>query len=98
MNNQFGQEFLLYITPSGKRKSAVISSNEEGIARIKRMTLDSIELLDISFDFFNDKCTFTCPEPAGKDVPASIQHILSGFLIQYHPQSFAFFTYRKPKK
>lgn len=77
-----GQEFLLYITPNGKKKSAVITSNDKGIARIKRMTFDCIQIKDIQVDFHNNKCTFTCYEQGGKEMAATLQTILLGFFIQ----------------
>ena len=92
-----GQEFLLYVTPNGKRKSAIITSNDQGIARIKKMTFDCFQIEDIRIDFLNNKCSFTCYEQVGKKRASIIQYILQGFFIQYNDKSIAYFTYRKPK-
>ena len=40
----YGQEILLYVTPNGKKKSAIITSNDKGIARMKRMTFDCYQI------------------------------------------------------
>jgi hypothetical protein len=92
-----GHEFLLYITPNGKKKSAVITSNDKGIARIKRMTFDCFQIEDIQIDFLNNKCSFTCYEQFGKEMAATLQYVLLGFFIQYNEKSIAYFTYRQPK-
>jgi len=91
-----GQEILLYITPYGKKKSAIITSNDKGIARIKRMTFDCFQIEDIQIDFLNNKCSFTCYERLGNEMSSTIQYILLGFFIRYHDKSMAYFTFRKP--
>jgi len=95
---QCDQEFLFYVSPNGERKSAIIPTNENGITRVERMTFDSIEIEDISIDFSNNKCSFTCHEPMGMELAQKIQNLMQGFLIQYSAQSIAFFTYGRPKK
>ena len=40
----YGQEILLYVTPKGKKKSGIITSNDKGIARMKRMTFDCYQI------------------------------------------------------
>ncbi|PUB12933.1 hypothetical protein [Paenisporosarcina sp. OV554] len=91
-----GQEFLLYVTPNGKKKSAIITSDDKGIARIKRMTFDYYQLDDIQIDFLNNKCSFTCNVQDGNEMSCTIQYILLGFFIQYRDKSMAYFTFRKP--
>jgi len=98
MKNQNGQEFLLYVTPNGKRKSAIITSNDQGVATIKRMTFDCFEIEDIYIDFFNNNCSFKCNDRMEQDMVSTIYRILRGFLIQYSEQSIAFYTYRKKNK
>ena len=95
---QKGQEFLLYVTPNGERKSAIIVSNNNGKALIGSLSFDSFEIEDLHIDFINSKCSFTYKESLGKDLATTIQNILLGFFIQYHEQSIAFITYRKKKK
>jgi hypothetical protein len=95
---QNGQEFLLYVTPNGERKAAIIVSNNNGKALIERLSFDSFEIEDLHIDFINNKCSFTYKETLGMDIATTIQNILLGFFIQYHEQSIAFITYRKKKK
>jgi hypothetical protein len=92
-----GQEVLLYIKLNGKRKSAVITSNDKGIVIINKMTLDCFQIEDIQIDFLNHKCSFTCDEQFGKEMAATLQTVLLGFFIQNNEKSIAYFTYRQPK-
>jgi len=75
----------------------MITSNDQGIARIKKMTFDFFQIEDIQIDFLNNKCSFTCYEHVGEKRASTIQSILLGFFIQYNDKSIAYFTYRKPK-
>ncbi|WP_342542155.1 hypothetical protein MHH33_14570 [Paenisporosarcina sp. FSL H8-0542] len=93
---QKDQEYILYVTPNGERKAAIIVSNKIGKAFIERLTFDSFEIEDLHIDFLNNKCSFTYNENhLETEVVSNIQNILLGFFIQYHKQSIAFFTYRK---
>jgi hypothetical protein len=97
-NLQSDQEFLFYVSPNGERKSAIFPNNEKGITHVERMTFDSIEIEDVSIDFSNNKCSFTCREPMGMELAQNIQNLMRGFLIQYSARSIAFFTYGRPQK
>lgn len=74
-----GYEILLYVKQSGKRKSAFITSNNKGIAIIKKMTFNCFQI-----DFLNNKYSFTCDEQFRKEMAATLQTVLLGFFIQYN--------------
>ncbi|WP_019412990.1 hypothetical protein [Paenisporosarcina sp. TG20] len=73
-------------------------SNNNGIAVIKRMTFNCLQIENMQIDFLNNKCSFTCQEAPGEETALLMQFILRGFFIQYHEHSIAFFTYKKKKK
>ena len=97
MKKPSGYEILLYVSPNGKRKSTVITSNDKGIGIIKKMTFDFFQIEDIQIDFRTNKCSFTCDEQFGKEMAATLQSVLLGFFIQYNQKYIAYFTYRQPK-
>lgn len=97
--NHFGrQEFLVYVTPKGKRRSTLVQCRENGKAFIQRISFDCCELLNVEIDFFNSFCSFESNSKLDHEIPALLTNILSGFLIQYHSQSIAFFTCGRSRK
>jgi len=96
--NQYGhKEFLVYVTPKGEKHSTVIQSKEDGKAIIEKLYFDCCEIEEIEFDFENNHCTFVSHSKVDEKLPQLLKDILSGFWIQYHSESIAFFTYRRPK-
>lgn len=99
MKNQFGrQEFLVYVTPQGKKKSTIVQCKENGKAFIHMMTFDCCTIQNLEIDFTKSICSFESNSKLDDQIPALLKNILSGFLIQYHAESIAFFTCGRPKK
>ncbi|MET1014338.1 MAG: hypothetical protein ABWX61_07495, partial [Paenisporosarcina sp.] len=91
--NRFGrQEFLVYVTPRGKKKSTIVQCSGNGKALIKRISFDCCEIVNVEIDFINSICSFESNSKLDDQIPALLKNILSGFLIQYHSESIAFFT------
>jgi hypothetical protein len=97
INKSGYKEFLVYVTPKGEKQSTIIQSTGNGKASIEKMTFDCCEIENVEFDFDNNLCSFQSHAKIDDNIPLLLRNILSGFLIQYHPESIAFFTYRKPK-
>lgn len=66
------------------------------MARIKRITFNSIQIEDMEIDFLNNKCSFSIKESMGTQYESTLEYILRGFFIQYHEQGYGFFTFKKP--
>jgi hypothetical protein len=97
--NQFGrQEFLVYVTPQGKKKSTVVQCRGNGKAYIQRISFDCCDILNVEIDFIRSICSFESNSKLDDEIPALLKNILSGFLIQYHTESIAFFTYGRSNK
>lgn len=97
--NQFGKkEFLVYVTPKGKKYSSIIQSKENGKALIGKMFFDCCVLENIEIDFEGNLCSFFSHTKVDEKIPQLLKNILSGFWIQYHTESIAFFTYPRPNK
>lgn len=97
--NQFGrQEFLVYVTPKGKRKSTIVQCKGNGKAIIHMMNFDCCTIKNLEIDFTNSICSFESNSKLDDQIPALLKNVLTGFLIQYHTQSIAFFTCGRPEK
>lgn len=97
--NQYGhKEFLVYVTPKGEKHSTIIESKENGKALIEKLYFDCCEIESIEIDFENNLCSFTSHSKIDAQLHQLLRDILSGFWIQYHAESIAFFTYRRPKR
>lgn len=97
--NQFGrQEFLVYVTPKGKRKSTIVQCKANGKAIIHMMKLDCCTIKNLEIDFTRSICSFETNSKLDDQIPALLKKILTGFLIQYHTNSIAFFTCGRPEK
>lgn len=97
--NQLGRkEIIVYVTPKGEKQSTIIHSKENGKALIEKMDFDCCEIENVEIDFENSLCSFQSHAKIDEHIPQLLKNILSGFWIQYHSESIAFFTYKKPNK
>jgi hypothetical protein len=93
------QEYLVYLTPQGKKESTIIQCKVNGKAYIKKMYFDYCDISDVEIDFIRSICSFESNSKLEDDqIPAFLKNILCGFLIQYHAECYAFFTYGRTSK